>query len=283
MSEMRQFRSRLNALPLDLKLKIGEIPYQKGMLPISRKEKILEELNKSGIEFLEVGTGTNRLIVKIDGFALKIALDNEGIADNRQEWVMSELLAPHVAKAYDISKGGHLLVASFAPAFTSFSEMMGYADTIRNILKKWGERYLLGDVGLTKVNYANWGLNAQHQPVCIDYAYIFPANMNIFKCLCGSQSLVFADSTFSSYKCTSCGKRFEDRELRMRISQKERMEMFENVSGIKMKHEFEQHEVDDKYIKLDDNPDVPNIYDVAYNEAQIMMGQSNDIWNFGPY
>ena len=237
MDNIRQFRSRLNTLPLELKIKIGEIPYQKGMLASSRKNRVIELLKEYNIPFLEIGTGTNRFIIKYDGYAIKIALDNEGIADNKQEWAICDMLQPHVAYAHEISKGGHLLVSSYAPAFTTYSEMFLYANTIRNILKEWGQRFLLGDVGLTRINYANWGLSPDGRPVCIDYAYIFPASLDLFKCICGSHKMTFYDTTYSSYKCVECGRKYEDRELRSKISQQERLRLFENVHGIEMTDE----------------------------------------------
>ena len=91
MEEMRIFRSRLNTLPVDLKVKIGEVSFQKGMLATSRRDKVIELLTEYQIPFQNVGTGTNRHIVKYDGYVIKIALDREGVADNKQEWVMSEV------------------------------------------------------------------------------------------------------------------------------------------------------------------------------------------------
>ena len=134
------FRSRLNELPYELKVKLGEVSYQKQMFATQRKETVVKLLRDYNIEFTELGTGTNRFIVKFKGYALKIALDQEGVADNKQEWVMSALLAPHVAQTHEISKGGHLLVATYAPAYTSFGEMRLQENTIRSILKAWASR-----------------------------------------------------------------------------------------------------------------------------------------------
>lgn len=276
MEETRRFRSRLNTLPFDLKLKIGEIPYQKGMLASSRKNKVMELLKEYNVQFLEVGTGTNRFIIKYDGYAVKIALDKEGIADNKQEWVMSEMLNPDVAYAHEISKGGHMLIADYAAAFTSYSEMYSYASTIKKILKKWSTKYLLGDVGLSKLNYANWGISPDGRPVCIDYAYIFPASMDLFKCICGNKSMTFTDTTCSAYKCTKCGHVYEDRELRSKISQQERLKLFENVEGIEMKESYENHMINPKYILPETNPDAPDPYDVAMQVAQHQLGYGTE-------
>ena len=271
MAVMQPFRSRLNALPIDLKVNIGEVSFQKGMLATSRRDKVIELLTEYNIPFQNIGTGTNRHIVKYDGYVIKIALDREGVADNKQEWVMSEILKPHVATAYEISKGGHLLVASYAPAFTSQHEMFSYRSSITKILTEWSNRFLLGDVGLTKTNYANWGLNASGKPVCIDYAYIFPVSMDIFKCvICGSKNMIL-DSSFSRYKCAHCQHEYEDRDLRSKISQEARLKLFQNVDGIEMTKEVEEHEIDQKYIKIDNNPDLPDPYETAYNVANHLM------------
>jgi hypothetical protein len=275
---MRQFRSRLNSLPLEFKCEVGEIPLQKGLRATSRKEKVVELLNKYGIDYLEVGTGTNRFIVKYDGYALKIALDREGIADNMQEFAICESLMPHVAYAYEISSGGHLLVADYCPAFTTSNEMWQHNGTIRSILSDWSKRHLLGDVGITDRTYANWGLHSGVRPVCIDYAYIFPSSIDQFECICGNKSMTFTGSDYSTYKCTKCGKIYEDRELRARISNDERMRLFQGVHGINMTQEYEMHPVEPKYMKYDDNPDLPDLYEVASNVTDHIHGLATPGW-----
>lgn len=268
------FRSRLNQLPFELRVKLGEVSYQKQMFGTQRKELVISLLREYGIEFTEIGTGTNRFIVKYDGYALKIALDKEGVADNKQEWVMSSALGSDVAEAFEISKGGHLLVAAYAPAFTSFSEMNSYAPKIRSILRKWSSRYLLGDVGLTSINYANWGL-LNNMPVCIDYAYIFPVSMDIFECICGNKDMKFTGSDFTTYQCTKCFKTYTDRELRARIPNDERMRLFANVTenGIVMHEATEQHEAPEPpstYV----NPSAPDPVEVADTVVQWMRNHS---------
>lgn len=268
--ELRTFRSRLNTLPIGLKEEIGEVTYQKGMTPTHRRDRIIDAFTKYGIDFKNVGTGTNRHIVKYDGFVIKIALDKEGIADNRQEWVMAEKLMPHVAMAYEISNGGRMLVADYCPAFTTYYEMSLYRDSIRPILAAWSKQFLIGDVGIVDKNYANWGLNHSGKPVCIDYAYLFPVSMNIFSCLCGNRSMNMND-TFSAYKCPVCQREYSDAELRMTITQQERLKMFEHVSGLKMKDPVEQHLCEIRYNQKNLNPDYPDMYEVAMDVAEHMF------------
>lgn len=266
MENIGNFRSRLNTLPIDLKMKIGEVVFQEGMLPTHRRDMVIGHLEKSGIQFNNSGTGTNRHIIKYDGYAVKIALDIEGIADNRQEFAVCDALSPHVAYSHEISKGGHLLVASYCPAFTSYSEMYSYSHTIKNILSDWSKRHLLGDVGLTKKTFANWGLDPSGKPVCIDYAYLFPASLDLFMCFCGSKDIQFTDYTYSAYKCQKCNYEYKDQDLRMKVATtQERIRLFENVKGIIMREAYEQHPIESRYVLAETNPDAPDLYQSALN------------------
>lgn len=262
-SNMRTFRSRLNTLPLDMKCELAELSYQIGMRPVSRKETAMEILKYYKVPHQELGTGTNRFIIKFDGYALKMALDQEGVADNRQEWVMAPMLnsvAPGAADAWELSSGGHLLVSSYAPAFSSYNEMLMYQSSIKRILAAWDGRFLLGDVGISGKNFANWGL-INNKPVCIDYAYIFPASLELFECICGNKNLKFTDSFFNTYKCPLCGKTYEDSDIRMKISREQRLKMFDNTPGIRLKDAVEEHECDIKYMTVDTHPDAPTLMD----------------------
>lgn len=268
------FRSRLNSLPTALKQQVAGYVLQWGMTPTNRRLGILNEFKKFKVPVQELGTGTNRLIIRYQGQAVKIALDNEGIDDNRQEWVMSDRLGPDekVPASKELSGkriplpdgskkivGGHLLVASYAPALSSWGEMMMYQQKIRKILNGWSREFVLGDVGITKKNYANWGL-LNGKIVCIDYAYIFPAEMKIFECICGNPNLEIVKDTFSSYKCPKCGRTVSDSELRARISNQKRHELFSRVDGLEMKEEYETHTVEKKYAKKNEIY-IPTPYD----------------------
>lgn len=266
-----KYRSRLMGLPVEVREGLAEVSYQIGMTPSARKERCVNVLKNHNIPFNDVGTGTNRFIIRYDGYVIKIALDREGVADNRQEWVMSSMLAPDVAPAHEISKGGHLLVASYAPAFSSYQEFLAYRKEIVNILRKWGTRYLLGDVGITAINYANWGM-LYGKPVCIDYAYIFPVSMDIFTCVCGCKHMEFTDDSFTSYRCSNmnCKMTYTDRELRSKISQNERMSLFENVSNnaIEMTDPVKEVDVDSRLIDVEVDPDMPDPVQTTFNVNQ---------------
>lgn len=258
-----EYISRIHLLPSDLRNKLGELPYQYGMRASTKRDKAIEALRESEIEWTEIGTGTNRFIFRYDTFAFKLALDEEGMADNMQEWAMCAPLK-NVAYAHEISRRGHLLVASYCPAFTSFQEMNFYQKEIVAILRRWtSEGFLLGDVGVVSENYANWGLK-DGKPVCIDYGYIFPSSVDLFGCVCGSHRLSPNNKTFSEYKCDECNRVYTDRDLRSRISTEERIALFKNVRGIQMTSPKEVHEVSDEYLIKDDVPGLTTEWENMY-------------------
>lgn len=264
-----EYMSRIHLLPSDLRNKLGELPYQYGMRASTKRDKAIEALHESEIEWTEIGTGTNRFIFRYDTFAFKLALDEEGMADNMQEWAMCTPLK-NVAYAHEISRRGHLLVASYCPAFTSFQEMNFYQNEIVAILQRWtSEGFLLGDVGLVSENYANWGLK-DGKPVCIDYGYIFPSTVDLFGCVCGSHRMVPLNKTFSEYKCPECNRRYTDRDLRSRISTEERIKLFKNVRGIQMTSAKEVHEVSDEYLM---NNRVPGLTTEWENMYSLIKGE----------
>ena len=258
----QQYRSRLNALPENLKVDIAAVVHQWGMSASHRRDAILEAFNDYKTPVQELGTGTNRLAVKYSNFALKIALDDEGIDDNRQEWVMSDRLKPGAAEAFEIScgivknndntfeiTGGHLLVADYVPALTSYGEMMLHQNEILAILSRWSKTCLLGDVGLTKKNFANWGMKG-NVIKCIDYAYVYPVDMSLFTCKCGSLNLEPERGKFTDYICKDCKTKYSASELRGRITNERRHEMFSHVIGLKMMKEYETFDVDEKYLHI---------------------------------
>lgn len=252
------YRSRLNQLPSDLKYELGEIPLQKGMLAPSKKAKAVELLTKYKIDFTEVGTGTNRFIFKYDGYAVKFALDSDGIADNKQEFAVCKTLGSRAATSYEISKGGHLLVAEYCPAFTSYQEMFNHNVEIEAALAEWSKSCVLGDVGISRLNYANWGLRG-NQAVCIDYAYIFPATMHVFTCNCGSSEIVPTDSTYQTYTCASCKTIISDAKLRQRVTPMMRINMLANAfkNTIELTTPTKEIEIPDIAIPRVHTPDDP--------------------------
>ena len=69
----------------------------------------------------------------------------------------------------------------------------------------------------------------------------------------------------------------------MRISQDERLRLFNNANGIVMTEAFEEHEVDPEYIKFDESPDSPDIYEAAVVVSDMRTGKGTNSFYKGGY
>ena len=67
-----KYRSRLMGLPVEVREGLAEVSYQIGMTPSARKERCVNVLKNHNIPFNDVGTGTNRFIIRYDGYVIKL-------------------------------------------------------------------------------------------------------------------------------------------------------------------------------------------------------------------
>lgn len=210
------------AFPEELRVKIALLSRRRDIINAEKQEelfKLLREYNIQGVTPL--GPGTNRYAFKLNGFVIKVATDHDGIIDNLKEFKMAKRLYPHVTKIYEVSENGTLLVAEYIQPFSSYGEMYQYADKIREILQNFSSVYLIGDVGVTQKNYANWGLRiGSDSPVCLDFAYVYDVSSELFVCRkCKSNSMLVPDKDFVKLMCPAkgCGAVYEFSDIRRRI------------------------------------------------------------------
>jgi hypothetical protein len=85
----------------------------------------------------------------------------------------------------------------------------------------------------------------------------------------------FVDDTCSEYKCIECGREYQDRELRCKISQDDRLKLFNSVEGVEMHSPMEQHMAAAKYLPKDINPDQPNPDLITMNYVRMKQGLSS--------
>lgn len=185
------------------------------------KGKYIKKLMKdNNIPFGPLGNGTNRMGFLLDGYAVKVALDNDGMIDNRREMLYTKLLQPYVVKVYECLPNGLLAVSEYVEIFTldslyeKRSEMLG-------ILKDISDNFLIGDVGISKINYVNWGTRADGTICIMDFAYIYDTKMNVFSCSCSEDAILRYDSNYNNLICPLCGKKYEFGEVRRRITRKQ--------------------------------------------------------------
>ena len=186
---------------------------EKGML-------IKKLLRDNNIPFSGLGPGTNRMAIQIDGYAVKIALDIDGMIDNKREMLYSKQLQPYVIKVYECIPTGLIAVTEYVEVFTK-AEFYEYQDTMRDILGDISKQFLIGDVGVTGNNYLNWGIRNDGTVCILDFAYIYSVRYNVFVCNCGDDSLLQYDKNYVKLVCPVCGRVYTFGEIRRKITKKQ--------------------------------------------------------------
>lgn len=213
-------RSRiLELLPYDLRVDIELLSKQRSISNGEKQDELRKLLEKYHVsDAIPLGSGTNRYAIKLQGYVIKIATDKDGKIDNLKEFKMAKVLYPYVTKIYEVSENGTFLVAEYIQPFSSFGEMTQYADKIRKILGELSSQYLIGDVGITGVNYANWGLRVgSDEPVCLDFAYVYEVSSSLFTCSNCHGAVLVPNKDYTTLSCPACKKQFSFSEIRRKI------------------------------------------------------------------
>lgn len=189
----------------------------------SKVDAIIACLNKYKIDYIELGPGTNRFAILIDGYVFKIALDKWGIQDNINELTVSEELQPFVSKTYECND--LILVAEYVTVI-SREEFAKKRHEIEKILAIISEGYLLGDVGIVPKNFCNWGYRDTGELVILDYAYIYRIIGDEMLCSvivdqkteerCGG--MLEYDENFHDLRCPRCRTNYTFVDVRRRIT-----------------------------------------------------------------
>lgn len=179
---------------------------------------IKECLRNHNIPFDALGPGTNRMAVLIDGYAVKIALDNDGMIDNKREFKYTKKLQPYVVKCYECTTDGLVMCCEFVELF-NFDDYGRNQKKMKEILEDISQNYLIGDVGITSKNYVNWGTRIDGSVCILDFAYIYETSYTTFECVnCNSYSMLQYDNNFDKLVCPNCNRKYEFGEIRRRIS-----------------------------------------------------------------
>lgn len=205
--------------PLECRVELNVLSKRRDLLQSEKQTELFNILRKYEIDAKKLGPGTNRYAFKMNGYAVKFAINTDGKIDNFKEFKMSPLLQPNVIQCYEVSEDGILLVSEYIQPFSSFIEMRKYENEIKKILFELSKRYMFGDVGVVEKNYANWGTRIGFdEPVCLDFAYVYDVSSSLFICRnCKSKAMLIPTEDYAQLKCPVCGniKDFED--LRRKI------------------------------------------------------------------
>lgn len=177
-------------------------------------------LNKYNVNYQELGPGTNRYAIFIDGYVFKIAMDKAGKRDNLAEFSMSQELQPFVIKAYECN--GLFVVTEYVTVISK-EEFLNSKDQIRETLAYLAEGYLLGDVGSITKNYTNWGYRDDGSLVILDFAYIYRVLGNEMFCTATDKNgtvcttMLEYDENFNNLICPKCRRKYTFHEIRRKI------------------------------------------------------------------
>lgn len=162
-------------------------------------------------DFVELGTGTNRIAFLYNGMVYKIALDRRGLTDNFTEFKRSAELPMYLARTYETNL---LINVCEYVTIIDQAEFRDNEDSIKDILRDIAKAYLFDDIGFSLKNYCNWGsrwkANGDSELVILDYGYLYPLmgqNMTqLFTCpKCGSK--LKWNANFTSFVCQNTNGR----------------------------------------------------------------------------
>lgn len=171
------------------------------------------------VPFTSLGSGTNRMAVLIDGYAVKFALDKDGMIDNRREFLYTENLQPYVVKVYECTPNGLLAVTEYVTIF-NLDDFHMYQNDMREILEAISDSFLIGDVGITSKNYVNWGTRNDGSICILDFAYVYAVKYKTFVCSCSDESLLRYDKEYVNMRCPVCGRKYTFGDIRKRVTKK---------------------------------------------------------------
>lgn len=204
---------------------------------------IKDVLRKYNIPFSGLGSGTNRMAVLIDGYAVKIALDADGKTDSKREFLYTKALQPYVIKVYECTPDGLISVNEFVDVFT-LSDFHQYQDEMREILEDISRNFLVGDVGINGKNYTNYGIRKNGQICILDFAYIYSVKYQVFNCTCDDTSILRFDDKFINLICPMCGRKYTFGEIRRRITRVQQEEEIGDIRRLSYNLHNEEEEVE---------------------------------------
>ena len=268
-----EYRSRiLEHCPKEFLLELQALVNKRSISDNNKKSNMaLDLLQKYNIEYLNLGSGTNRVAVLIDGYVFKLALDHYGIKDNDSEFALSTELYPMVIKTYETN--GIISVCEYVELITSIDEFQAAKSKIISKLSKIVSMgFLVGDVGFNTRNFCNWGKRTlTGELVILDFAYIYKLDPYKMKCQKCNQGIIEFDSNFIDLVCQNCHRVIKFTEMRaLVISEEDEREYIDDAknSATVLESSFKVEE--DKSDAKEDEEEEDEPYQNKHREKRTM-------------
>ena len=176
-----------------------------------KADALLHEFRDKG--FIELAPATNRYALLKGKYVYKIAMDEYGMADNLNEFELTEELQPFVTKTYETN--GLITIAEYVNLITQ-KEFEESIPNIRAILRELFENgYIFSDIGTISRNFTNWGFRDDDSMVILDYGYVWRKDPKLMFCEtmgCGGR-LEYTEN-FDMLYCTTCGRKYNVIDLK---------------------------------------------------------------------
>ncbi len=246
-------------ISFDLFVEMNRVTMEPTMDNNEKGSKIKALLTTYGVPYTSLGSGTNRMAVLIDGYAMKIALDKDGMIDNMREFIYAQVLYPYVVKVYECNFGGFISISEYVSIFT-LDDFHTYQDEMRNILEDISSSFLIGDVGITGRNYVNWGIREDGTICMLDFAYIYSVDYKLFTCSCDGETLLCYDKDYVNMRCPRCGRKYTFGQIRKKVTKKDQLKEIGDITKrgyvltapeqyVEINPEFEPHNKKNKKTK----------------------------------
>lgn len=204
----------------------------------TKVDKMVQLFDEYNLPYSELGPGTNRFAIMIDGYVFKIAMDRDGVRDNLAEFSMATELQPFVTKIYECN--GLIVVAEYVTVISK-EEFQRSKEELNQILVHLSQGYLLGDVGTITKNFMNWGYRPDGTLVILDFAYIYRVVGEEMLCdnilndgnVCGA--MLEYDENYNKLICPRCRRKYIFHEIRRRINKNYEMKELETIKQIAIK------------------------------------------------
>lgn len=213
-------------------------------------------LDAYDVNYEELGPGTNRLAVLIDGYVFKIALDKWGIKDNINEFCLSKELQPYVIKVYECND---LIMVCEYVTVISKEEFKERKSEIKEILNELSNSYLLGDIGTVEKNFCNWGYRDNDEITALDFAYIYRVigdEMLCGRCFNEGRSVLLGyDSNFHKLVCPHCNKTYNFIDIRRKVPlsiEEQENKTYKNELCYKVTQSVEKITIEDEDIEKEE-------------------------------
>lgn len=211
-------------------------------------------LTAYNIPFKPLGSGTNRYAVLIEDYVFKFALDEDGKTDNKREFIYSQAAQPYVIRFYECMANGLIGVCEYFEVFSEEDFFMTKNQIeMKKILKELSQIFLIGDVGIYKKNYTNWGYRQTDGKIGIlDFAYCYKLSYQVFQCTCKDKGMLYYDDSYNQLICPFCNKKHTFWEVRKRIPKKQEQEEIGDLTtkGYVVRSEWEKQPLNPKFTEI---------------------------------